>query len=242
MKKIGLLTGMLLMAVMTFAQVRELSETKVESPKFVGSDATKDLNSNGKSAICNYLQNNLQQNNNFAEGVVEVLFTINSDGSVSNIIVENSVAMENDAAVTNCIKKTSGLWSPGMVNGNPVAMEKKVFVNFINPNSKSLEELAQESLELGLKKYQSAVTVKENLNLSEATANKRAERRIKTAISLMNEAHKYQPGEPSIVFWQACAYEKAGNEIKRAEKFNEFMEMVELNFQAQNNMAEIVLN
>ena len=81
MKKFGLLTGLLLVVGLTFAQVTELKETTVEPPKFIGQQII-DTNEEMKSSpICYYLKNNLQTQDYTEEGVVSVLFTINPDGN-----------------------------------------------------------------------------------------------------------------------------------------------------------------
>ncbi|MCW3789075.1 energy transducer TonB [Plebeiibacterium sediminum] len=242
MEKLGLLTGLLLVAGLTFAQVTKLEETTVEPPKFVGQQIMDSDEEMTSSPICYYLKNNLQSQNYSEEGVVTVLFTINPDGTLSNFTVKNSVDATNDNAVLNCLKSTSGLWQAGRVNGTPVEMEKEIYVHFVNPSTTSLEELAQENIMAAINKVETAKNVKNSIRLSAEKANKKATRKLHSALYYLDEATKYQPEEASIIFWQACAYDELGNEIRRAEKLNQFMEMVDLQYQAQVESVSIFLN
>ncbi len=242
MKKIGLLFGLLLMAGLTFAQVKELKETTVEPPKFVAQQISDSANDPTTSPICNYLKENLDNVNYLDEGVVTILFSINADGTLSDFNITNSVSNANDHAVLNCLKNTSGLWQAGKVNGKPVQMQKEIFVHFVNDPNQSLEAMAQENITNAVKKIESARTIKSSVNFTTAKATRKSERRLQSALFYLNEANKYQPEEPSIVFWQACTYEELGNEIKKVEKLNKFMEMTDLQYQAQVESISISLN
>ncbi len=241
MKKIGLLTGMLLLAVLTFAQSKQLSEYIVEPPKFIGTNDQQTEFTKENTPICSYLKTQLEEGRSFDEGVVVVLFTINADGTLSNFSIENSVSTTTDQAVVNCIRNTSGLWQPGSVNQEPVEMEKTIVVNFVSTDSPTPEQMAQEYLESGINKMNAAVNVMANVNLTQAVAERRANRKLNTALGFMEKADKYKPTEPSITFWQACVYEKIGNEMKRNEKLHEFMEMVNSNNLAQKESIDFVL-
>ena len=241
MKKIALLTGLLLSAVITFAQVKELSETTVESPKYIGQQDANAINSSESSPICSYLKSSLI-NNNFEEGVVIILFTINADGTLSDFNVKNSVSKGSDQKVINCLKSTSGLWNPGRVNGTPVEMQKEIHVRFVDPSGNSLEELAQNNIESAVKQFESAKAIKNNVSLTSVKADKKSTRKLQSALAYLKEASKYQPNEPSVVFWEACTYEELGNEMRKAEKLNRFMEMVDPKYQAGLESVDIHLN
>lgn len=214
MKKVGLLSALVLVVTLSFAQVRELKETTVESPKFIGAQITVESEGQQVSPICSYLKNNLQEVRSFGEGVVVVLFTINSDGTVSNFDVVNSVSQQTDNAVISCLKSTSGLWMPGKVNGNMVEMEKEIYVHFVDPSTASLEVLAQQNIAFAVKKIEQAVQLKESVTLSAAKAEKKSLRKLNTALKSLRKANRYQPEEPSVVFWEACSYEHIGNEMR----------------------------
>ncbi len=242
MKKFGLLTGLLLVVGLTFAQVTELKETTVEPPKFIGQQII-DTNEEMKSSpICYYLKNNLQTQDYTEEGVVNVLFTINPDGTLSNFTIKNSVDATNDNAVLNCLKSTSGLWQAGQVNGTPVEMEKEIYVHFVNPGTTSLEELAQENIMAAITKFENAKNIKNSVKLSSDKANRKASRKLHSALYYLDEATKYQPEEASIIFWQACTYDELGDEINKTEKLSRFMDMVDLQYQAQVESVSIFLN
>ncbi len=243
MKKIGLLFGLLFMVSLTFAQVTQLKETTVESPKFIGQQIDYDYEGDlTASPICHYLKNNLKNENYLDEGIVTVLFTINADGTLSDFNITNSVSSNNDNAVLNCIKSTSGLWQAGKVDGKPVEMQKEIYVHFVNPSTKSLETLAQDNILSAIKKIESAKTTRRSVNLSAKKANRKADNKLYSALFYLNEANKYQPEEPSVVFWQACAYEELGDEINKTEKLNQFLELTDLQYQAQIESVNILLN
>jgi len=231
------------MAELTFAQVTRLKETKVEPPKFIGQQvdvvSEKELTT---SPICHYLKNNLKNYDYMEEGVVVILFTINPNGTLSDFNITNSVSKLNDEAVLMCLKRTSGLWQAGKVNGQAVEMQKEIFVHFVNPGTTSLENLAQESILTAIKNIEKAKFIKGSVNYSANRANKKSNHKLNTALFYLNEANKFQPEEPSVLFWQACAYEELGNEIKKTEKLNKFMEMTNIQYQAQFESVDVFLN
>jgi hypothetical protein len=239
MKRTGLLTAMLLLTAVTFTQVK-VKETTVTSPKFIG--AVEEINTKeGTSPICNYLMESLTNSELYSQGVLVVQFSINADGTLSEFDIVNSISDYVDKSVVSCLKRTSGKWKAGTVNGMPKQMRKEIQIRFVDPTRVSLEELAQSNLELGLRKYNSAKFIKENNELTAYQAEKKANRKLKSAIKYMEEANRYQPDEPSFIFWQAVAYELAGNEFKRGEKLNRFMEMIDLEYHAQIESVDILL-
>ncbi len=243
MKKFGFLFGMLLMAGVTFAQITQLKETTVESPKFIGQQIGFDSESDqGSSPICYYLKNNLKEQDYLDEGIVTVLFTINPDGTLSDFSITNSVSTTNDNAVLNCIKSTSGLWKAGKVNGESVEMQKEIYVHFVNPLTKSFETLAQDNILYAIKKIEKAKNIKSSVLYSANKADKKADKKLHSALFYLNEANKYKPEEPSVLFWQACAYEELGDEINKTEKLNQFLELTDLQYQAQIESVNILLN
>ncbi len=240
MKRTGLMTALLLLVVVVFAQVN-VKETIVVPPKFIG---TEELNmdlENDFSPICNYLMKDLKDTDGFDQGVLVVQFVIQADGTVTDFNVVNSVSGIVDVTVVSCLKNTSGMWQPGMVNGVPRSMEKEIQIKFIDPNSISLEDMAQQKLQDGLKYYFSAREVLDNFSLTNEKAERKSEKKVKKAIRFIAEANRYQPNEPSFIFWQACVYEFAGDEINKAERLNRFSELVNTNYQAQIELVDVVL-
>ncbi len=220
MKKIGILVVVFALSLCGFAQVNDLLETTVHSPLFEGEKG----NVNESLSLNDFIVDELKDQVFITEGVVEILFTVNADGSVSDIAIKNSVSKTEDNAVINCIEKTSGKWLPGEVDGVPVAMEKRLYVNFLDLDNVSLQEQARDYLGKGLKNYFDALNTEKRFDLDKDRAEKKANRKYNTALLYFNEAHRCCPQEISIPFWQACIYEKTGNDGMYIEKFNEFNE------------------
>ncbi len=236
MKKIELLFGLLIISIFSFAQNKQLLETTVTPPVFVG---VEDYNYDENSSKIHQFVNSNIENTVLQNGVVVVLFTIEKNGSVSNIDVLNSVSHTNDNAVVTCIEKTSGFWNPGHVDGQPVAMEKEIHVNFTDPSMPSLEEMAIYNLERGLKQYQKVEFINHKFNLTQKQMDEKSSRKLEKAIRCLEMANKYQPQEPSIIFWQARVYEKAGYEMESLEKQNRFNEMVSSSYVASTEEIDI---
>ncbi len=222
MKKIWFLSGLLLLSLYSFAQVEELAEMTVHSPLFVAMD---DGIAGNHLTLDEFIANEINTSQYFEEGVVEVLFTVNADGSVTNVKIKNSVSETNDDAVKGSIEKTSGNWKPGLVDGSPVAMEKRLYVNFIGPDGVSLVEQAKGYMNDGVRLYYSALHTTERFDLRDEKAIKKANRKYNRALYCLKEAKKYRPQEASIPFWQACIYEKKGDSYNYNEKLEEFNEM-----------------
>ncbi len=222
MKRIWFLTGLLIFSLYTFAQVEELEEMTVHSPLFI---AMEDGGLANYKSLDEFIVNEINATQYLDEGVVEVLFTVNADGSVSDIKIENSVSESNDDAVKSSIKKTSGNWKPGLVDGLPVAMEKRIYVNFIGPDGVSLVEQARAFMHDGMRLYYSALNTSGRFDLSKEKAIKKANRKYNRALYCFEEAKRYRPQEASIPFWQACIYENKGDSYNYKEKLEEFNEM-----------------
>lgn len=70
-----------------------------------------------------------------AEGTVVVQFEVRPDGTLSDVLVVNSVCPEYDDAVIKAVKASSGMWTPGTKNGQAVTMEKEMAVVFKSEGS-----------------------------------------------------------------------------------------------------------
>ncbi|WP_430935526.1 energy transducer TonB [Saccharicrinis sp. 156] len=241
MKRIILATCAMLIACLSFAQMTRLSENIVESPKFNGTSSWYYDDESDCSSICQYLKYDLEGNANYSEGVVNVLFTINADGTLSNFTIKNSVSSATDNAVLKSIESTSGMWRPGMVNGTPAQMQREIFISFYDPAHGTLKEQGNANLQIAVKKYHAAVNLKNSLTLSEARALKKANNKLKSAIKLLETAERFLPSEPSVVFWQAATYEQVGNEMLKTEKLNEFESLLDPAYQAQIELVDISL-
>ena len=241
MKRILFLTAALSVVCLSFAQMTRLSENIVESPKFNGANGWEFNPQEKTSAICQYLQQELSNHLILDEGVVIVHFTVEKDGAVNNLIVEHSLSYETDGAVLNSLKTTSGNWTPGKVNGTPAQMERKIFVSFYDPEKGTIQEQGNAKLQTAIKKYQTAVDLEKTATISKEKLAKKVDSKVKSVIKLLEAAERYLPSEPSIIFWQACAFEKAGKEAKKAQKINEFVTLVDNALQAQIETVNIPL-
>lgn len=59
----------------------------------------------------------------FAQGTEVIGYTVSTKGEITNIKVINSVSRDIDDEVIAALEKTSGMWKPAIINGEPVAME-----------------------------------------------------------------------------------------------------------------------
>lgn len=64
------------------------------------------------------------------EGTEMVKFTVTPNGELRNFEVINSVSPTIDKQVIQMLEQTSGMWTPGLKNGNPVTMEKEISILF----------------------------------------------------------------------------------------------------------------
>jgi hypothetical protein len=168
-----------------------------------------------------------------------VSFVVETNGYLSNINVQNSVASELDQCVVDCIKATNGMWLPGRVNGNPSAMESKVYVRFDIPGNAPHEKIAAHHVQLAAKHYEKGMELRSNSTLEPRKSNQQ----FKKALNQLDLATKYQPEEAGTVFFQAMAYEKVGDDLNKAIKLLKYME-IENGLTKQHNepdIAELVI-
>jgi hypothetical protein len=239
MKKVSLFLGSIMLAMTVFGQKTEVKETVVESPRFESSTATSTQTiTNQKAPIYAYLQSKLSDEKNLekvvTDGVVVISFVVEPSGELSNCHVQHSVTNELDECVMACLKETSGQWLPGKVNGNPVAMESKVYVRFVIPGNPEHEQLSRSLTNKAVMKYG------KGQNFDNAMAINKAQRQYKKSMNYLNAASKYTPDEYAIVFWQACAFEKLGNVSAKDLKLKELENILAVNpNHAKVEMAEI---
>lgn len=63
-------------------------------------------------------------------GTVEVGFTVNKEGYLENFHILQSLGSEFDIAAVMAIRSLKGRWLPGIVDGEPAAIEMKIPVSF----------------------------------------------------------------------------------------------------------------
>jgi tetratricopeptide (TPR) repeat protein len=116
--------GMLIAAIAT-GQNKELTSIEVNSPAFRG-DATKSIN--------DFLQKHVEYPTESyqwkLQGTEVVQFVVTKQGKLSEYKVINSVSSEIDKEVIRLLELTDGMWAPGTINGEPVAMDKEVSLEF----------------------------------------------------------------------------------------------------------------
>lgn len=90
----------------------------------------------GEKAMAAYLQKNLKYPqpsiNNGIEGVVNVKFTVKTDGALDNLSIVRLVDPDLEAEATRLVKGMPA-WTPATVGGTPVDSESNVEVVFTLP-------------------------------------------------------------------------------------------------------------
>jgi len=64
------------------------------------------------------------------QGASVIQFVVTPTGELSDLHILNSISPEIDEEAIRVLKTTNGMWSPGTNNGEPVAMEAEVTINF----------------------------------------------------------------------------------------------------------------
>ena len=90
----------------------------------------------GEKAMTAYIQKNLKYPqpsiNNGIEGVVNVKFTVKTDGALDKLSIVRLVDPDLEAEAMRLVKGMPA-WTPATVNGNPVQSESNVEVVFTLP-------------------------------------------------------------------------------------------------------------
>lgn len=125
----------MIVSVVGFGQneIQELmTETKVVPPKFP--IVKTPIQDKSIESINDYLASFVQYPDNavktWLEGTEVVRFVVTPTGELTNFKVINSVCSDIDKEVIRVLNFTSGQWRPGTVDGEPVAMEREVSMNF----------------------------------------------------------------------------------------------------------------
>jgi len=88
-------------------------------------------------------------------GTAVVGFVVSTTGEVTDIQMINSLSYASDQEVISVLKKTSGNWSPAVVNGKVVSMKREVSVVFKPNKNYDLTKIALKSKEKAEEKLQS---------------------------------------------------------------------------------------
>ena len=92
-----------------------------QNPEFIG----------GQKAMFKFLADNLRWSEKMdcAEGTVYVGFTVNIDGTFSDVVVKRGVSIFNEEAV-RVVKLMSGKWRGGYQSGKPVKVSYTIPIKF----------------------------------------------------------------------------------------------------------------
>lgn len=129
MKTVISLIFLLLISSGISAQI--LNEVEVQPPEFLG--VTNENYSSGLE-IEDYIAERMQYPSvdmKFKnEGTEVILFTVGTDGKLSDFEVVNSISREVDDEVIRVLRTTDGMWIAGTNNDGPVAMQKEIAIAF----------------------------------------------------------------------------------------------------------------
>lgn len=251
MKKVGFMMWMCFVFIGLMAQQKtvEMADLKVEPPKFDKNGLVEVSVESQKSSINRFIEQELEVAEQLSlyrdEGIVAVQFTIAADGTVSNFEVKNHVSALTDNAVIECLRKTDGMWIPGKVAGEYTPMEKLVFVKFDVIGNPSHIEMAQSYFSQGVRHFNTAMVLDENVFLTEKRKIRKTERQLSKAYTNLDLALKYAPDDISVLFWQAKIYEQQGEIEQMNDKLDKYLELVQVNHSVDelatgNELAVIV--
>ncbi|HEX3384732.1 MAG TPA: energy transducer TonB [Mucilaginibacter sp.] len=128
MKKIYLVLLFSVLAVCVKAQSNDTTKhTSADTTKTYYRVEVEPAYPGGVQELFMYLAKNQKAGSN--EGMVRVSFTVEKDGSISDIKVEKSLSESADKEAVRLVSKMPK-WSPGMQGGRPVRVRYSVPVKF----------------------------------------------------------------------------------------------------------------
>jgi len=131
MKKLVLAIMMACIAFAGFAQDKKAA-VEVKSTVASGFDKCA-MYPGGENGVNTFIHKNIDYPmaamKSGKEGDVTVRFTVNTDGSVSNVKVVKGLEPNIDAEAVKVVSKMKG-WTPAMKGGKAVAMDYEVKCNF----------------------------------------------------------------------------------------------------------------
>jgi len=119
----------LILSILIFISSKLLSQDTIYSlaermPEFKG----------GEEALYDFLKNNIKRPSHAIElgieGRVFVTFTVEKDGSLSDIRIIKGIGGGCDEEVLRVVGMMNGMWSPGIHNGKPVRVKYNLPVRF----------------------------------------------------------------------------------------------------------------
>jgi TonB family protein len=136
MKTRILLLMLLVSSFVAMGQNQEkLKGYDVTPPKFTGVEYVAPVIAEQQTPnVINYLKTQITYPESaarvMAQGTVVVGFTVTAQGKISGINIINSVNRQIDDEVIAAVQKTSGMWKPGFINGEPCEMEREISLVF----------------------------------------------------------------------------------------------------------------
>ena len=131
MKKLVLVIMMVCIAFASFAQDKKAA-VEVKSTVASGFDKCA-MYPGGENGLNTFIHKNIDYPmaamKSGKEGDVTVRFTVNTDGSVSNVKVVKGLEPNLDAEAVKVVSKMKG-WTPATKGGKAVAMDYEVKCNF----------------------------------------------------------------------------------------------------------------
>lgn len=224
MKRIVLIVGILMFTLVAMTQEKHhLEEVNVRMPVYNEEQLSENYGPQTFSELLSTEIIDMVNKGMFAydEGTVVVDFTVYTDGTIGDFIIQNSVSGNTDNVLIGVLKSTSGDWLPGSNDGAPVEMQKRVVVGFEDLETPSLSETAISFFNSGIKQYLASECISKNPYVAPEKREARTERRLKYALANFEKALRYAPNEYSVVFWQAKVYERLGDSVSRDMKLME---------------------
>jgi TonB family protein len=152
-KSVIFLTSMVITMIAAGQNQRMVEEITVTPPKF-SADQTL-IQGKYFKTIDDFLMNTVQYPqeavNYGQQGTEVVKFVVTPSGEVTNFNVINSVCSGMDDEVIRMLQLTNGMWLPGLINGEPVAMAQEVSVVFKLHPSGDFVAMAKDYLKQGNK-------------------------------------------------------------------------------------------
>lgn len=136
MKRLALLLSAIFLTNMAFCQ--EEKKVSIDDEVFVFVEEQAEF-PGGMEAMYAYIQKNLvypeKAKAEGIEGRVFVTFTIEKDGSISNILIKRAIGGGCEEAVVEMIKNMPK-WNPGKQKGKPVRFQFTLPIKFELPKDK----------------------------------------------------------------------------------------------------------
>ncbi|WP_319501677.1 hypothetical protein [uncultured Draconibacterium sp.] len=208
MKTMKLLFVCMLATLFAYAQENVppymMTDVEVTPPKFT---AVKYSPADNTNSLKTYIANNFKydaENGEITDGTEVVKFTVNTDGSLSEIKVVNSVSPTVDNLITSILEGTDYMWMPGKNNGVPVAMEKEIAIQ----------------VKLGM--TESAAKDRDFTEIARDHFTKGSEKlffdqKTKKAIKHFETAVRYRPYDQSTLYMLAlCEVDRGNTEAAQA--------------------------